>query len=592
MSLPYIPKDAPFSEGQRQWFAGFFAGLNTRILASGKDSGGGASQGAAAKSLHILYGTQTGNAETLANETATLAAQHGMQAHVIDMGDFDIAQLPAIERLLIVCSTYGEGEQPDPAQPLWDAAVAEGAPKIENTHFSVLALGDTNYDKFCQAGKDWDRRLEELGGKRVQDRVDCDVDFEEPFEEWVNAVLPAITAVGAQPPAGAASAAVATTQTAAPAASKWTKKNPFLATMKRNLVLTKAASTKETRHYEISLEGSDIHYEVGDALGVQPTNCPELVENIVKALGLKGDEEVLAANGETATFAEALFTDYEIKTPNRELLQAIADRSENDEFKATVAGDKEALSAFMWGRDIIDLLLEYPKAKFTAEGFIALLKKIQPRLYSISSSINKHPDEVHLTVASVRYESHGNVKKGVASTFLADRIGDEVKIPVYIHPNKAFGVPADDTLPMIMVGPGTGVAPFRAFLEEREVRGATGKNWLFFGERNASADFFYEDELSAMQKSGLLTKLDLAFSRDQEKKIYVQDRMRENAKELFAWLEEGGYFFVCGDASRMAKDVDTALHDIIAEQGSMSIEAAGEYVAKLKKDKRYVRDVY
>ena len=585
MQTPHIPEDAPFSDGQRQWLTGFFAGLNSRLISSGSSS----DKGSAAKPLTILYGTQTGNAETLAQETAEKASEHGLQANVLGMDEIEATTLPSLERLLIITSTYGDGEMPDNAISLWNEVSADDAPRMENTNFAVLALGDTSYDLFCQAGKDWEARLEGLGASKLTERVDCDLEFEEPFAQWVDEVLPAIAKVGS-------SAVVAKeTQVAGaakvPAKSRWTKKNPFPASLITNETLT-PTSDKETRHYEISLEGSDIHYDVGDALGVQPTNCSELVAEIISILGVDPKASVSVVD-ETKSLTEALFSDFEIKLPSKELLAAIAERSGDAELQELLQPEnKDKLTDFLWGRDTLDLLIEFPGAVFTAEEFVALLKKVQPRLYSISSSINKHPGEVHLTVASVRYESNGRGKKGVCSTFLADRVSSDSKVLIYLTPNKSFGVPADDSAPMIMVGPGTGIAPFRAFLEEREFTGASGKNWLFFGDRTRAHDFLYEAQLTEMEQNGVLNRLDLAFSRDQTEKIYVQDRMRENGPELFQWLEEGAYFFVCGDAYRMAKDVDKALHDVIAEHGKMSEEKAANYVQALMKAKRYVRDVY
>ena len=588
MNFPYIPEDAPFSDGQRQWLSGFFAGMKSRLLESSK-AGAGAGE-TAASPLTILYGTQTGNAEGLAQEAAEAAAGFGMQAQVFGMDEVEAATLPSYERLLVITSTYGDGEMPDNAISLWNEMKEDGAPKMENTNFAVLALGDTSYDLFCQAGIDWENRLEELGAKKLVDRVDCDLEFEEPFAQWVEAVMPELAKIG-----GGAGVAVAAPAggAAKPANSKWTKKNPFPAKLVKNETLTDPKSSKETRHYEISLEGSDITYEVGDALGVIPTNCPILVDEIISALGVDPLAPVVVAEGETKPLKDALFADFEIKTPSKELLAAVAERSADKELNELLdPSKKKELSDFLWGKDTIDLLLDYYTAVFTAEEFVALLKRLQGRLYSISSSINKHPGEVHLTVASVRYEGNNRAKKGVCSTFLADRVSSETDVLIYPAPNKHFGIPADDNAPMIMVGPGTGVAPFRAFLEERDVKGAKGKNWLLFGERNAASDFFYEEELADLQKRGVLTRLDLAFSRDQAEKIYVQDRMREHGKELYAWLEEGGSFFVCGDAYRMAKDVDKALHDVIQEHGGKSEEEAAKYVQELAKAKRYVRDVY
>lgn len=581
----YIPADAPFTEAQRHWLNGFFAGARSRLAR--RDEEGAAST----TPITILYGTQTGNSEGLALRAGDLARERGMKPSVLGMDDINPEDFSGVERMLIVISTYGEGEMPDNAQTLWEAMSAEGAPKLEGLNYSVLSLGDTNYDLFCQAGKDWDRRLQELGAARAYDRVDCDLDFEAPFETWVDGAL---NALGAGAASAVSSGVDASTGKEEDTAVKWSKKNPFPAKLLKNELITSPESSKETRHYEISLAGSGMDYSVGDALGVQPINDPDLVNQLLQSLGASGDELVPGTQGEEPVpLREALATHYEVKTPTRKLIVAVAERSEDAELLGLIREEaKDALKDFMWGRDVIDLLVDYPKAKLEAETFVGLLSRLNPRLYSIASSIAKHPDEVHLTVASVRYDSRGRERKGVCSTYMADLVPIGETMPVFLAPNKHFGVPEDDGLPMIMVGPGTGIAPFRAFLEEREVRDAKGKNWLFFGDRTRKDEFLYEEQLEGYVKSGLLNRLDLAFSRDQAEKVYVQDRMRENGAELYAWMEEGGYFFVCGDASRMAKDVDQALHDVIAEHGKMSAEDAAEYVKRLKKEKRYVRDVY
>ncbi|MGZ0079992.1 sulfite reductase subunit alpha [Methylomonas sp. YC3] len=579
MKAPFIPQNAPFSDTQRAWLGGFFAGMHSHML----QSAGSVNQ-ANARTLHILYGTQTGNSESLANDAANAAKKHGLQPVVKSMDEVEIGQLPQMQYLLIITSTYGEGAMPDNAEMLWEAANSDAAPHLDNVNYSVLALGDTSYDLFCQAGIDWDNKLAALGAKRVFDRVDCDVDFEAPAEKWLSEVIPLMAE-------GASTVAVVDTETQT-AKSVYNRKNPFPAKMRVNRIVTALDSSKETRHYEISINGSGLSYEAGDALCVIPTNCPDLVAQIVKAIGCTGAEDE-PVNGELMKLSDALRTHFEIKLPSKELIEEIASRSGDQELNALLlSGDKEKLSDYLWGRDILDLLLQFPGVEFSAAEFLRLLKPLQHRAYSISSSGKKHPDSVHLTVASVRYDAHGRQHKGVCSTYLADLVNEETDIRIFFTPNNNFRVPADDSLPMIMVGPGTGIAPFRAFLQEREFRKASGKNWLFFGDRNASTDFIYREEIEAMQSSGLLTKLDLAFSRDQAEKIYVQDRMKEHGAELYAWLEQGGYFFVCGDAYRMAKDVDQALHDVIREHGKKTLVEAVEYVNQLKKDKRYVRDVY
>ncbi|PPD32738.1 MAG: sulfite reductase subunit alpha [Methylomonas sp.] len=579
MKAPFIPLNAPYSDTQRAWLSGFFAGMHSHML----HNAGSVNQ-ANARILHILYGSQTGNSESLANDAAASAKSHGLLPVVKSMDEIEVGQLTKMDYLLIITSTYGEGAMPDNAEMLWEAANSDAAPRLENLNYSVLALGDTSYDLFCQAGIDWDNRLQELGANRVFDRVDCDVDFEAPAEQWISEVVP-LMAEGAE--------TIAVIDTAAqPAKSAYNRKNPFPAKLQVNRIVTALDSSKETRHYEISIAGSGLNYEAGDAMCVIPSNCPQLVADILNALGCSGNEEV-PVNGELMPLSEALRTHFEIKLPSKEFLEEIAKRSGDQELNALLnAGEKDKLNDYLWGRDTLDLLLQFPGAELSAAEFLSLLKPLQHRAYSISSSGKKYPDSVHLTVASVRYDAHGRQHKGVCSTYLADLVNEDTEVRIFFTPNNNFRVPNDDTLPMIMVGPGTGIAPFRAFLQEREFRKATGKNWLFFGDRNAATDFIYREEIEAMQASGLLTKLDLAFSRDQAEKVYVQDRMLENGAELFAWLEQGGYFFVCGDAYRMAKDVDQALLDVIRIHGNKSATAAAEYVNQLKKDKRYVRDVY
>jgi sulfite reductase (NADPH) flavoprotein alpha-component len=579
MTTPQIPLDAPYSDNQRAWLSGFFAGMHTQIIKSA-----GANSQAESRSIHILYGTQTGNAESVANDAANAAKTHGLKAIVKGMDEIELAAFSSMDLLLIITSTYGEGEMPDNAQMLWDAIRADNAPKLSKLTFSVLALGDTSYDQFCQAGIDWDNRLAELGATRIAPRVDCDVDYEAPAQAWIATVIPQMSG-------GSANVFVDSSEPAAEN-PQYNRKNPFPAKLTENRLVTAENSSKETRHYEISIAGSGLSYEAGDALCVVPTNCPELVADIIKAIGCKGDE-MEPVNGELLSLQEALRSHFEIRLPNKELLQEIANRSGDQELNGLLtSGDKDKLSNYLWGRDVLDLLLQFPQIDFSANEFIALLKPLQHRAYSISSSGKMYPDSVHLTVASVRYQSFNRPHKGVCSTFLADLVDDNTEVRCFFTPNKVFRVPEDNSLPIIMVGPGTGIAPFRAFLQERQIRQASGKNWLFFGDRNAATDFIYREELEAMQSAGLLNRLDLAFSRDQEEKIYVQDRMREHGAELFTWLEQGGYFFVCGDAYHMAKDVDKALHDVIAEHGKLSEQQAVDYVNQLKKDKRYVRDVY
>jgi len=376
----------------------------------------------------------------------------------------------------------------------------------------------------------------------------------------------------------------------------FSRKNPFAARHVVNRKLSGERSGKDTRHHEICLKGSELSYEVGDSLGLFPVNNPQLVEEILRAIGANGEEIVGGMDGVLKPLREALMTEYTITEPSKEFLSALVERTgeESDPLGELIAdpAQKKALEDHLWGMELIDLLLDNPSVGWTVEEFLKTLRKLQPRLYSIASSLRANPQSVHLTVATVRYVSHGRAREGVASTFLAERWAGETEAGVFIHKAKHFRLPEDGATPVIMVGPGTGVAPFRAYLQERRVTGAVGKNWLFFGEQTRGSDFLYAEELLGMERDGFLTKLDLAFSRDQAAKIYVQDRMRENAEALWGWLEAGAHFYVCGDGARMAKDVDTELHRIAETVGGKSVEAAALYVEEMKKSKRYKKDVY
>lgn len=565
-----------FSEKQREWLSGFFAGANTRLLDQADDSAN-----ANMRPLTIIYGTQTGNSENLGEDIAALAGEYGLSATVVDMADIELAELANIERLFVICSTYGEGEMPDNAEMLWQE-LSEESLDLSKMNFAVLALGDSSYDDYCKAGKQWDERLAELGASRIADRVDCDVDFDDDAEAWIKLALDGIKETGSAP--------VASGNTASKPAkekSKYNRKNPFAAQLLINKIITGDHSSKEIRHFEIRLKGSELNYEAGDALNIVPQNDPVLVDKLLSELGLTKDDVVGDEN-----VREALISVYDIKVPSTDFLQEVAKQTDNQELANLLGGNaKEALNDYLWGRDIVDLIIDL-KPKFSADEFIKLLRKLQARAYSISSSSKKHENEVHLTISSVRYKSHGRKHEGVASCYLADRIDEDEKVFIYFSHNNAFRVPKNSDAPIIMVGPGTGIAPFRAFLEEREATEAKGDNWLFFGDRTEKEDFIYRDEIEAWTKSGLLTKLDLAFSRDQEEKIYVQTRMQQKGAELFKWLERGGYFYICGDATYMAKDVDKTLHEIIQQHGNMDEAAAEAYVNNLKKSKRYVRDVY
>ncbi|MGC3960818.1 MAG: sulfite reductase subunit alpha [Verrucomicrobiota bacterium] len=586
-NIPFIPESAPFNAEQRAWLNGFLAGLFSQVPGGAPAPQLNGAPPKAGEPLLILFGSQTGSAEGLAKKLAKESESRGFMPRLAALNDFESAGLAAANKAVIISSTWGDGEPPDNAVNFWNWIKADSAPRLESLNFAVLGLGDKNYSDFCGASKKFDERLAALGAKRVAPRGECDVDYEGPAKSWIDGLWDKLGSAASTN--GAATGAT----NGKPVEEKkgYGKSNPFPAKLLKNVLLNKAGSGKEVRHYEIALNGSGLTYEAGDALGVVPVNCPELVDDVLEALKAKPDENVKFGDN-IMSLREALTHYFDVNKPSQELLAAVAKAAPQSELAALLAPEKrDDLKKWLWGRHVIDLLELLPAPMPVAE-FIPLLKRLAPRLYSISSSPKAHPGEVHLTVGAVRYESHGRVRKGVASTFLADRVGDAEFVKVFVQPSHGFKPPGNGDLPMIMVGPGTGIAPFRAFLEERQATSAKGKNWLFFGDQKKDTDFLYDELLTDWQKSGFLTRLDLAFSRDQEKKIYVQDRMMENAMELWSWLEAGAHFYVCGDASRMAKDVDAALHKIVETVGGKSADDAKAYVAKLKSDKRYQRDVY
>ncbi len=576
----YIPEDAPFTTGQRQWLNNL-VGSFISDLTSGKDLVGAG--GAPEIPVTILVGSQTGNSESVAKKLAKAMSKLNFVPEVVDMGSYDKAKLTQEQNVLIITSTYGDGEPPDNAADLHSYLLGEEVPNLENINFSILALGDTEYPDFCKCGIELDLALEKHGAKRIFPRMDCDVDFDDEYNTWKTGVLDAL---------GASSVNEMPAEDLLE--EGFSKKNPFPSTILRNENLNAAGSQKETYHLELSLADSGLEYEVGDALGVYPINPESLVDEILSNIPFKSTEEVpLPGGAGESTLREALINNYDVRSINKRFLQKWQKRSGSPYLRSLIeTDDKAAYDDFTWGRDLIDLITDHPADFSDAEEFVGVLKKLQPRLYSISSSPNAHLGEVHLTVAIVKYHSHYRDRGGVCSTFLSER-SEGVQPGVFVHSNKAFRLPEDKDLPIVMVGPGTGIAPFRAFLEERQISKAKGANWLFFGNPHESKDYLYKDELEQMQADGVLTKLDLAFSRDQAEKIYVQDRMLENGKDLWKWLnDDKGCFYVCGDASRMAKDVDAALHSIAQEHGRLSEAAAKEFFSNLKKEKRYCRDVY
>jgi sulfite reductase (NADPH) flavoprotein alpha-component len=566
---------------QALWLSGFFAGLSGTAGAALPP----VISATVKRKLTVLYGSESGNSEKLAGVIAKTAEKAGFKPAVVSMGDAKPATLTKAENLLVVVSTWGEGDPPDNAVAYYEAFMSDAMPKLAGVKYSVCGLGDTSYEHFCKMGKDFDARLAALGAERVHDRADCDVDYQATFDAWLKGALAAF-------PGAAASAAIAPAAPAAGGSShghgEYSKDNPYTSELLEKILLNGTGSSKEVYHLELNLGGSGLTYEPGDALGICPVNRASIVDEILAATGLSANAQL----GDK-TLVEALKHDFDLTT----LQPAIVDKynavAQNDDLKKLLDEEGRAtLKSWVDGRQLIDLLEAYPCKHWTAESFTGVLRKLAPRLYSIASSLKKHEDQVHLTVAAVRYHSHGRDRTGVCSCYLADEVeaGDPLKI--YFHHNNNFRLPADDNTPVLMIGPGTGIAPFRAFVEERAARGAKGKNWLFFGDQHFSYDFLYQLEWLDYLESGVLTDLSLAFSRDQKEKIYVQHRLLERGAEVFQWMESGAHVYVCGDASRMAKDVQQALMDIIAEHGKKSPEEAKAYLEAMRKAKRYQRDVY
>ena len=566
---PKVPDDAPFNEAQKQWLNGLLTGLS--VIAGAKKNNSAASEEVVLTPLTVLYGSQSGNCEALSKDIRKYSKAQGFEAKISELDSFDRDSISDVKHLIILCSTFGEGDPPDNAVEFNKWLMADDAPSLPDTlNFSVCGLGDSSYTYFNKAAKDIDARLAELGATRVTDLIECDVAFEDDYADWKKAVFETESFKSAS--AGQTSV----TDEPSESGPKFDKNTPFMATLLETRTLNKEGSSKEVNHVEISLAGGgeDLDYQVGDALGVWPVNCAEEVNDILEVTGFRGNEPIELKAG-PATLKATLLSKLDLSTVTAKTLEAWG--IEEDSVNAD--------------REVYDIISVH-KPELTPQMLVDGLRPLQPRLYSISSSPNAHPGEVHLTVGAVRYELFDKGRKGVASTFFADRCPCGSPVGVYVQKSAHFHLPEDNDKPVIMVGPGTGIAPFRAFLEERSAREAKGKNWLFFGDQKQSCDYLYEEELAEYQETGILTELSLAFSRDQEHKVYVQDRMREKGAQLWQWLEEGAHFYVCGDASRMAADVDKALHDVVASEGGLSEEDAKNYIKEITQAGRYQRDVY
>lgn len=579
------------TESQKIWLGGYLAASGSAPAAVSAPVAESVQSVSVAqpvsKDVTILYGSQTGNAQNLAGQTGKTLEAKGFNVKVASMSEFKPNTLKKLENLLIVVSTHGEGEPPDNALSFHEFLHGKRAPKLENLRFSVLSLGDSSYEFFCQTGKEFDQRLEELGGTRLYPRVDCDLDFEELAAEWTEGVLN-----GLSEGSGAQMEAAVAVEDASAQPSTYSRTNPFKAEVLENLNLNGRGSNKETRHLELSLEGSGLTFEPGDSLGVYPENDPELVDSLISELGFNPDEVVkVNKQGDVRSLREALISNFEITTLTKPLLEQVAKLTGNEELHALIS-DSAKVKEYVYGRDLLDLIKDFGPLGVSVGDFVALLRKLPARLYSIASSLEANPDEVHLTIGAVRYDSHGRERKGVCSILCAERLQPGDTLPVYIQHNQNFKLPSNPETPIIMVGPGTGVAPFRSFMQEREEVGAEGKSWMFFGDQHFVTDFLYQTEWQQWLKDGVLTKMDVAFSRDTAEKVYVQHRMKEHSKELFEWLEEGAVVYICGDEKHMAHDVHNTLIDIIEQEGNVSREQAEQYLADMQQQKRYQRDVY
>ncbi|MBS9990807.1 assimilatory sulfite reductase (NADPH) flavoprotein subunit [Vibrio alginolyticus] len=578
------------SSQQLAWVSGYFWGLaqnqpNTAVTPIAQATA--AVSAKPAGKLSIIFASQTGNAKGVAEALEQEAKAEGIAVELFDASDYKGKNLAKETHVIIVASTNGEGEAPDNAIELHEFLQSKKAPKLPNLQYGVIALGDSSYEFFCQTGKDFDIYLSKLGATPFIERLDCDVDYEARATEWRKNALDKVKdtlssgseADVVQLPVGQA----------ATAHSPYNKQNPYTATLLTSQKITGRDSGKDVRHIEIDLEGSGLTYQPGDALGVWFENSSELANAILGKVGLSGVETV-DVDGESLSIHSALVSKYEITTSNPQLITKFAELSGSKKLQKLVE-DKDKLREYSANTQIVDVLAE-KKTKLTADELIGLLRRLTPRLYSIASSQEEVDEEVHLTVALVEYEQNDEKRYGGASSFLAQRLeeGDEVK--VFVEHNNNFKLPEDDSTPIIMVGPGTGIAPFRSFIQERENRDAEGKNWLFFGDRTFTQDFLYQVEWQKYLKSGVLSRLDVAFSRDQVEKVYVQHRILENAAQVWQWIQEGAYIYVCGDATRMAKDVHDALVIVAEQEGKMPRDDAEQFINDLRKAKRYQRDVY
>ncbi len=579
------------TETQQSWLSGYL----TAISSASVPSGGVAvlerpaiEVPTAVKEITVLYGSQTGNGQGIAEQAAAKLKEQSFDVTIQSMNDFKPNNLKKIENLLLVVSTHGEGDPPDTALPFFEFLHGKRAPKLDHLHYSVLALGDSSYEFFCKTGADFDQKLSDLGAVQLAPRVDCDLDYDEPAAQWLAAVEVSLEIqTGGQ--AAAASVEVETTSS-----TQYSRTNPFNAEVLENINLNGRGSNKETRHVEISLEGSGLTYEPGDSVGIFPTNNSDLIDEIIKVGDWNAEETVeINSQGERRALRIALLNHLEVTVLTRPLLEKLSNYSKSEELKRLLNKENtDELRAYVDGRDLLDALTDFGPVEASEQQLVGILRKLPARLYSIASSLEANPEEVHLTIGVVRYEAHGRDRQGVCSIQCAENLEPGDTLPIYIHKNYNFRLPANSGTPIIMIGPGTGIAPFRSFIEERSETGAEGKSWLFFGDQHYVTDFYYQTEWQNYVKDGALTRLDVAFSRDTDEKVYVQHRMKQASQELYQWIEEGAVIYVCGDEQNMAKDVHATLLEILQQEGGKSLEEAEAFITQLVQEKRYQRDVY
>ena len=573
------------SPHQLAWVSGYFWGVLNQQPGAAVAAPAAAVE---APAITLISASQTGNARRVAEALRDdlLAAQ--LNVNLVNAGDYKFKQIASEKLLVVVTSTQGEGEPPEEAVALHKFLFSKKAPKLAGTAFAVFGLGDSSYEFFCQSGKDFDSRLAELGGERLLDRVDTDVEYQAAAAQWRERIVEVLKARAPKesPAQAAVTASGAVNEVFS---SPYTKEAPLTATLSVNQKITGRDSEKDVRHIEIDLGDSGLRYQPGDALGVWYQNDPALVKELVELLWLKGDEPV-NVDGKTLPLSEALQWHFELTVNTANIVENYATLSRSETLLPLV-GDKAKLQQYAATTPIVDMV-RFSPAQLDADTLVGLLRPLTPRLYSIASSQAEVESEVHITVGAVRYDIEGRARTGGASGFLADRVEEEGEVRVFIEHNDNFRLPANPETPVIMIGPGTGIAPFRAFMQQRAADEAPGKNWLFFGNPHFTEDFLYQVEWQRYVKEGVLTRIDLAWSRDQKEKVYVQDKLREQGAELWRWINDGAHIYVCGDANRMAKDVEQALLEVIAQFGGMDAEAADEYLSELRVERRYQRDVY